>query len=310
MPKRAPKIYVEIEIGSPLEPVWHLTQTPDLHQQWDLRFTQISYLPRPDPSQPQRFLYATRIGFGLRICGEGESVGNFDASNGSRSSALKFWSEDPKSLIRQGSGYWKYIPLETPGSATRFLTLYDYDVRFGSVGRVFDRIVFRPLIGWATAWSFDRLRLWIEKGISPAASLRHSIAYAISRFTVAFVWIYQGLVPKLMFRNADELAMLHRMVTSDSTARRLCVAIGIFELGLGLTMVFLWRSLAPLWFTLAAMLVATAAVAVQSPRYLTAAFNPVSLNASVFALAAVALLLCRDLPCARRCIRRFPGEQL
>src|SRR5277367_4423223 len=163
-------IYVEIAIGGPLDRVWQLTQTPDLHEKWDLRFTEIRYLPRPDVAQPQRFLYATRIGFGLRIGGKGESVGNCEGLAGERSSALKFWSEDPKSLIREGSGYWKYIPSGENGCTVRFLTGYDYEVRFGTVGHLVDRTLFRPLLGWATAWSFDRLRLWIEKGIDPAAS--------------------------------------------------------------------------------------------------------------------------------------------
>src|SRR5262245_58104675 len=118
--QRMPAIYVEIDIRCSMEDLWKRTQTPELHQQWDLRFTDIEYLPRPDPAQPQRFLYKTRIGFGLNVSGEGESVGTHE-SNGSRSSALKFWSTDPKSLIRQGSGYWQYIPLP---NGIRFLTWY------------------------------------------------------------------------------------------------------------------------------------------------------------------------------------------
>src|SRR5258707_5056309 len=42
------------------------------HERWDLRFSRIEYLPRPDPSQPQRFRYSTRIGFGVAIAGEGD----------------------------------------------------------------------------------------------------------------------------------------------------------------------------------------------------------------------------------------------
>jgi hypothetical protein len=38
----------------------------------------------------------------------------------------------------------------------RFLTRYDYRTRFGPFGMLFDRLIFRPLIGWATAWSFDK----------------------------------------------------------------------------------------------------------------------------------------------------------
>ena len=53
-------IYVETFIRGPLEEVWSRTQDPALHQRWDLRFSGIEYLPRPDPSQPHRFRYSTR----------------------------------------------------------------------------------------------------------------------------------------------------------------------------------------------------------------------------------------------------------
>jgi hypothetical protein len=162
-------IYVEILVRAPLEELWTKTQQPDLHQRWDLRFSRIEYLPRPDESAPQRFLYATRLGFGIEVTGEGEGVGEKDGAAGSRTSALRFWSNDRRALIRRGSGYWRYVP--TP-EGVRFITSYDYETRHGIVGRLFDRIVFRPLIGWATAWSFDRLRLWLETGVEPEASLR------------------------------------------------------------------------------------------------------------------------------------------
>ena len=163
-----PGIYVEINIQCPMEDLWAKTQTPELHQQWDLRFSDISYLPRPDESQPQRFRYATRVGFGIAIVGEGETVAAQEA-DGSRTSALKFWSTDTRSLIREGSGYWKYIPTT---NGIRFLTWYDYTVRFGLLGRCFDAAVFRPLMGWATAWSFDRLRRWLEEGLDPELFVR------------------------------------------------------------------------------------------------------------------------------------------
>lgn len=151
MPRAAP-IYVEILIRGGMETLWERTQKPDLHRRWDLRFTAIEYLPRPDPKQPQRFLYATRIGFGLRIEGCGESLGENLGPRG-RTSSLRFWSDDRKSLIKEGSGYWKYVPTH---DGIRFLTGYTYNTRFGLAGRALD-LVFRPLIGWATAWGFDRL---------------------------------------------------------------------------------------------------------------------------------------------------------
>ncbi len=95
-------IYVEIRIRGQSDELWERTQNPDFHERWDMRFTSIKYLSRADESEPQRFLYATRIGFGLAVHGEGETVGTHDKSLGLRTSSLQFWSDDPKSLIVEG----------------------------------------------------------------------------------------------------------------------------------------------------------------------------------------------------------------
>ena len=295
-----PGIYVEIDIRCSMEDLWERTQTPQLHQQWDLRFTDIEYLPRPDLTQPQRFLYKTRIGFGLNIAGEGESVGTHE-DNGSRTSALKFWSADPKSLIRQGSGYWQYIPLPT---GIRFLTWYDYATRFGFAGRALDSALFRPMLGWATAWSFDRLRLWLENGKSPAVSLRQGLIYAISRATVAFVWIYQGLLPKLLFPHHDELNMLSAGGVPELYAVTLLRIIGLAEIALGLLMLIAWKTRVLFGLTIALMIFALLPVALASPDYLIAAFNPVTLNILMLAVSAIGLVSAKDLPSASRCRRR------
>src|SRR5687768_10355631 len=167
-------IYVEILICAPMDAVWEYTQTPELHERWDLRFSEIDYLPRGSVTEPQRFRYSTRIGFGFQIAGEGESVGERNLTDGSRSSALKFGSTDARSIIREGSGYWKYIPIE---EGIRFITWYEYRTRFGPLGALFDRFVFQPLMGWATAWSFDRLRLWLEDGVHPKQAMRHTLVH-------------------------------------------------------------------------------------------------------------------------------------
>lgn len=191
MSKHAPGIYVEILIRGTMEELWEKTQDPDLHERWDLRFSQIEYLPKVNASAPQQFLYATRIGFGLNIQGRGESVGELAPAQGQRTSALKFWSDDWKSLIRQGSGYWKYTP---QSGGIQFETGYDYDVRFGLLGEWTDRLLFRPLIGWATAWSFDRLRLWIQDQVEPSDALLGSLKYAVARILFGVALFIFGLV--------------------------------------------------------------------------------------------------------------------
>ena len=75
-----------------------------------------------------------------------------------------------RSLIAAGHGYWRYVP---GPHGVRFLTGYTYTPRWGAAGRLID-LVFRPLFGWATAWSFDRLRLWLEHGVTPQQALRNT----------------------------------------------------------------------------------------------------------------------------------------
>lgn len=178
-----------------MDALWRHTQDPGLHQRWDLRFSEIDYLPRARETDPQRFRYTTRTGFGLEISGEGTSVGERDLADGSRTSSLTFGSADPRSLIRGGSGYWKYIPT---ADGIRFLTWYDYRTRFGLPGRILDRLVFRPLMGWATAWSFDRLRLWLERGVDPATALRRAAAHGIARAAMIGVLLYHAVVRTLV----------------------------------------------------------------------------------------------------------------
>ncbi|MEU8890646.1 hypothetical protein [Streptomyces sp. NPDC048442] len=176
------QLYVEAFIRADQELLWERTQEPAQHQRWDLRFTEIDYLPRPDPGEPQRFRYATKVLPFLAIAGTGVSAGERRRPDGTRTSALRFASPHPLSLLAEGSGYWRYVPT---ADGVRFFTGYDYRPRWGRFGKVADRLLFRPLMGWATAWSFDRLRLWLERGTSPAAALARALGELAARTAVA-----------------------------------------------------------------------------------------------------------------------------
>jgi uncharacterized membrane protein YphA (DoxX/SURF4 family) len=279
-------IYVEIAISGDLDELWEKTQNPELHQRWDLRFTEIEYLPRT-AEEAQKFLYRTRIGLGLKVDGKGESTGSKDGDGGIRTSSLRFWSEDPKSLIKLGAGYWKYVPT---GNVTRFLTWYDYETRFGPLGKALDRCLFRPLLGWATAWSFDRLRLWIECGIPPEVSRDRALVYLIARATVAFTWLYHGVFPKLLLHDAAELDLASRIGTPASQLVMAVTLAGWSEIFFGLLLLVLWRHKWPLWVTVVLMLAGIAVVGISAPPYLSAAFNPVTLNLGLAALATIGLI--------------------
>jgi hypothetical protein len=178
-------LYVEAVIRADLDELWRRTQDPHLHQRWDLRFGRIDYLPKAEPAAPQRFRYSVRVLPGLTVDGTGVSVGERTKPDGSRTSALRFASAHPLSLIRSGAGHWRYVPTS---EGIRFLTGYDYQPGWGRLGALADR-PFRLLLGWATAWSFDRLRLWLERGVPPEVSLRRALLDVGARVAVcAAAW--------------------------------------------------------------------------------------------------------------------------
>jgi DoxX-like family len=236
-------IYVETLVRGSLDELWLKTQDPDLHERWDLRFTSIAFLRRESTEATRQFRYATRIGLGFHVAGKGDTTTETIGSNGERTSSLRFWSQDPKSLIAEGSGYWRYVPTD---QGIRFLTWYSYRARFGAVGRAFDRAVFRPMLGWATAWSFDRLRLWIEKGIDPRLSMRMSATHAIARIVLAFVFLFHGLVPKLLSRDPLEERLFEATGVAPELAPSLVTVLGVVEVALGIALLMLLRSTKPL----------------------------------------------------------------
>lgn len=162
-------IYVETRVAAPMDRLWQATQDPGAHASWDLRFSSITHLPTP-PGEPQRFRYDNRTVPLAPMTGVGVSRGERHRPDGSCTSALRFSADSRLSPIASGDGYWRYVP---DGDHIRFFTGYDYVP--GWQGRGLDRAVVRPLIGWMTAWSFDRLRLWLDHGLAPADALRRTV---------------------------------------------------------------------------------------------------------------------------------------
>ncbi|GLX67978.1 DoxX-like family protein [Paenibacillus glycanilyticus] len=295
-------IYVELDIHTDMDKLWAYTQTAELHEQWDLRFSNIAYLPRKSEGSPQHFRYETRIGFGLRISGTGRTKSAIHRVTGVRLSTLAFGSEQPISLIRHGAGYWQYRPKPNADSIT-FLTKYDYATRFGVWGQWFDRLLFRPLFGWATAFSFDVLRLWLEKQIPPAVSLQRTVLHYMCVLLLSFLWLYEGLVPKWLFPEAGELAIMQGIHLFPGTELLALKWLGGAEIVLGFIQLLYHRSAHIYGLQLFGLVVLSAGALINAPLLLTHPFNPLVLSAAMVGLNLAGLWTCRDLPDAGRCIR-------
>ncbi|VXB30163.1 conserved hypothetical protein [Arthrobacter sp. 9AX] len=175
-------IYVEVAIRAPMGRVWQLSQDTSLHARWDLRFTRI--IPTGVNHQGLlHFRYEFRLPFHV-IHGTGTSLGHRHRSDGQATSVLKFDTADMLSPIGRGSGYWRYIPAE---HGLRFITGYNYSPGMGAAGRLLDSWLFRPALGWATAISFDRLRLWAEVGLDPKVSRNRWFMDAAARVTATLM---------------------------------------------------------------------------------------------------------------------------
>ncbi|WP_198171344.1 SRPBCC family protein [Actinoplanes awajinensis] len=168
------RIYVETIIAAPMERIWAATQDHRQHPRWDARFGRIDPVPG---SEPAAFTYATAVLPGVEIAGYGVHSGERQRDGGEAVSSLRFGSADRRSPIREGAGYWRYVPV---AGGVRFLTGYAYRTRWGRAGRLVD-LAFGPVFGWATAWSFDRLRLWLEHGVTPERARRNAVVECLLR---------------------------------------------------------------------------------------------------------------------------------
>jgi hypothetical protein len=208
-------IYVEIVIKTDMEKLWQHTQTPELHQQWDLRFTEITYLPRDRKDERQKFQYRTRIGFGINIAGTGETKATVGSSGGTR-----------------------------------------------------------------------------------------AFVHYLSVSVIAFLWIYQGLVPKLLYPQSGESLLLKQTSWFPGWEEAVLPVVGVLELGFGILLCLLHRHRTIFHIQGFLLLVLATGAIMGTPELLRAPFSPITLNLAIFGLGMVAAATIRDLPDAARCLRK------
>lgn len=183
------QVWVTTTVAGPPDRLWHLTQDTAHHPRWDLRFSSITPAGHDDDGH-QRFTYALALPHPrlplLTVRGTGTSTAERRGDDGAGTSAIRFTSGDAPadrlSPLARGAGFWRYAP--QPDGRTRFTTGYDYVPGWGRLGAALDPWLTRPLVVWATAWSFDRLRLWAERSQTPERSRDLALAWTAARVIV------------------------------------------------------------------------------------------------------------------------------
>ena len=149
LPPPAP-VHVAVRLRTTLDALWTVTQDHHRHPSWDHRFSRIVMLDDEIRTGTQMRYERTLVGITIR------GLGRYKLHRPLRQSTFEFWSDDPRSLIRRGVGLWRYV--DHGDGTVELRTSYTYDVRWGHLGRIIDRVLFRPLIQRETERSFARLR--------------------------------------------------------------------------------------------------------------------------------------------------------
>src|SRR5690606_3359569 len=194
-----------------------------------------------------------------------------------------------------------YIP---ENGGVKFLTWYDYQTRHGFFGKLIDQFLFRPLIDWATAWSFDALKMWLERGQHPRLSKTLLFVLMLSNFLISLTWLYHGIVPKLMFMETGELEMLTASGLFTGFEKEGVYAAGIAEILFGLAFLFFgrWRILH--YLNIFALLALGGIALVAKPEVFLAPFNPATTSFGVIGLSVIVLSLRKFTPSATNCKRK------
>ena len=115
-------------------------------------------------------------------------------------------------------------------------------------------------------------------------------SYNLSRFAIAFIWLYHGLIPKLIFRHATELELINQGPVLGSAELTLMLA-GIAEVLIGIGVVIFWKQAWPIYLSLVGFVALLIASVVISPGHVVHAFNPITLTVSAILFCLIQISL-------------------
>ena len=110
--------------------------------------------------------------------------------------------------------------------------------------------------------------------------------YLISRISLAAIWFYHGLVPKIIFPDPREIEMNDVLIPFLDQHHALLIT-GAAELLFAVLYLALYRSKFLNFLIIGFGVCVTILIAVTLPHLLTGAFNPLTLNLGFIALAMI-----------------------
>ncbi|MCG6036785.1 DoxX-like family protein [Acinetobacter oleivorans] len=110
---------------------------------------------------------------------------------------------------------------------------------------------------------------------------------------LALLWIYQGLVPKFLFLNSDEIFVWQSIGLSLANAKLAGHASGIAEIIFGLCFLFSAHKYIH-YLSILGLLGLLVLIGILIPSTLILPYNPIVMNISMISLSVVYLLLLKE----------------
>ena len=111
----------------------------------------------------------------------------------------------------------------------------------------------------------------------------------LCRVVLAFSWVYQGAVPKIIYRSRGEIDLLTHIIPLKELVCTAVVWIGVAEIAYGLLLLVATRDWV-FWLNMVALTALLLFVALFEPAMFTLPFNPLTLNLSLIALSLIAVM--------------------
>lgn len=109
--------------------------------------------------------------------------------------------------------------------------------------------------------------------------------------TLAVLWVYQGLVPKIIYHTVEEQRFWQYLGIDELSMLFLIKISGYIEIMFGLLFLIFRQSKILHVFNILGLIALTIVVAVIYPLYFTSSFNPFVMNLAMIGLSIVAIQL-------------------
>ena len=113
--------------------------------------------------------------------------------------------------------------------------------------------------------------------------------YILSRITIAIIFIYHGLVPKIIFANAHEILMNNALIPFLSEKFTLYIS-GIVEIVYGVVILVFFASKQLIYPAIVFLILSTLMLLAVLPNLFQNAFNPFSINLSLLVLCVINII--------------------